>query len=104
MKEEYSKDKLLKLLMALGNQHRLKIIALLSVERHYVSELARKLEVSRPLLYLHLQKLEEVSLVKSTLEISESGKALKFYELNSFQIELDEKIIFDVLQHELKDT
>ncbi len=104
MKDKYSKETLLKSLEALANPHRLKIIAILATGRQYVSELARNLEISRPLLYLHLQKLEEVNLVKSNLEISTSGKALKFYELSSFQIQLDKNVIYELFQQELKDN
>ncbi|WP_254119691.1 winged helix-turn-helix domain-containing protein [Bacillus sp. FJAT-29790] len=80
-------------LEALSNPHRLKIIAVLSEGRQYVSELARELGISRPLLYLHLQKLEEANLVSSSLEILESGKTAKYYMLNSFQLEINEVMI-----------
>ena len=103
MKGKYSSDELSKFFGALANPYRLKIIAILSIERQYVSELARNLEISRPLLYLHLQKLEEVNLVKHSTEISETGKALKFYELNSFQINLNERLIYNVMLNELND-
>lgn len=86
-------DDLLLVLEALSNVHRLKIIAVLSEERQYVSALARKLEMSRPLLYLHLQKLEEANLVSSNLEILESGQSAKFYELNPFDLALTEGLI-----------
>ncbi|WP_432356071.1 ArsR/SmtB family transcription factor [Sporosarcina sp. A2] len=86
-------DELLLVLEALSNPHRLKIISVLSDGKQYVSELARELGISRPLLYLHLQKLEEANLVSSVMEISESGKAMKFYSLNSFHFVLDEKLI-----------
>jgi len=86
-------NELLAHLEALSNPHRLKIIAVLSEGRQYVSELARLLGMSRPLLYLHLQKLEEVNLVTSNMEILESGKAAKFYALTSFQLEVNEELI-----------
>lgn len=86
-------DELLLVLEALSNPHRLKIISVLSDGKQYVSQLARELGISRPLLYLHLQKLEEANLVSSVMEISESGKAMKFYMLNSFHFVLDEKLI-----------
>ncbi|WP_232695691.1 ArsR/SmtB family transcription factor [Brevibacillus daliensis] len=78
---------------ALSNPHRLKIIAVLSEGRQYVSELARELGMSRPLLYLHLQKLEEAKLVSSSMEILESGKTAKYYMLNSFHLEINEEMI-----------
>ena len=86
-------DDLLLVLEALSNPHRLKIIAVLSEGRQYVSELARLLGMSRPLLYLHLQKLEEANLVTSSMEILDSGKAAKFYMLNPFQFDLNEELI-----------
>lgn len=86
-------DELLLVLEALSNPHRLRIIRILSEGKQYVSQLARELGISRPLLYLHLQKLEEANLVSSSMEISESGKALKFYLLNPFQFVIDEELI-----------
>lgn len=86
-------DELLLVLEALSNPHRLRIIRILSEGKQYVSQLARELGISRPLLYLHLQKLEEANLVSSSMEISESGKALKFYLLNPFHFVIDEKLI-----------
>ncbi|ULT59244.1 winged helix-turn-helix domain-containing protein [Neobacillus drentensis] len=77
----------------MSNPYRLKIIAILHQERQYVSQLARDLGISRPLLYLHLQKLEEVELIRSHHEISENGKAMKYYELDSFNLTLNEQVI-----------
>jgi predicted transcriptional regulator len=57
--------------------------------RNYVSQLARELEMSRPLLHLHLQKLEEAGLVKSKLEFSDDGKALNFFEVTDFGFRVD---------------
>ena len=44
--------------------------------------------MSRPLLHLHLQKLEEAGLVTSKLELSSDGKALNYFEVASFDISL----------------
>ncbi len=86
-------DELLVVLEALSNPHRLKIISILSEGKQYVSQLAREMGISRPLLYLHLQKLEEANLVRNDMEILESGKAAKYYTLNPFQLEINETII-----------
>ncbi|WP_141434338.1 winged helix-turn-helix domain-containing protein [Bacillus sp. 03113] len=96
MKDILSGDQLLITLEALSNPFRLKIIAILHQERQYVSQLARELGISRPLLYLHLQKLENAQLIKGHHEISKNGKAMKFYELSSFSITLDEHLIANV--------
>ncbi len=82
-------DRLLAMLSALANPHRLRIIAALSVGgRDYVSRLAREIGISRPLLHLHLQKLEEAGLVTSRLELSADGKALNYFEVAPFGVEL----------------
>src|SRR5471032_37567 len=82
-------DQLLAMLAALSNPHRLRIIAMLTSDgRNYVSQLARELGISRPLLHLHLQKLEDAGLVASQLELSADGKALNYFEVNTFAVEL----------------
>ncbi|MGK5065806.1 ArsR/SmtB family transcription factor [Janthinobacterium sp. RT4P48] len=80
-------DRLLAMLAALDNPHRLRIVAALaSGGRNYISQLARDLGISRPLLHLHLQKLENAGLVTSQLELSHDGKALNFFEASAFQL------------------
>lgn len=82
-------DRLLAVLAALANPHRLRIVAALSLGgRNYVSQLAREIGISRPLLHLHLQKLEEAGLVSSTLELSRDGKALNYLEVQAFHLSL----------------
>jgi predicted transcriptional regulator len=82
-------DQLLAMLAALASAHRLRIIAALaSGGRNYVSQLAREIGISRPLLHLHLQRLEDAGLVTSRLELSRDGKALNYFEINNFGVEL----------------
>ena len=82
-------DRVLAALAALANPHRLRILAALtSGGRNYVSQMARDLGLSRPLLHLHLQKLEEAGLVTSQLELSPDGKALNYFEVVDFLLEL----------------
>src|SRR5579862_6021560 len=82
-------SQLLAALSALAMPHRLRIIAALAVNgRNYVSQLAREVGISRPLLHLHLQKLEEAGLVTSQLELSADGKALNYIEVAPFGVEL----------------
>jgi predicted transcriptional regulator len=95
-KEHMDGDRLLAKLAALANPHRLRIVALLASEgRNYVSQLARELGISRPLLHLHLQKLEEAGLVRSQLELSQDGKALNYFEVNNFELALTPAFIAD---------
>jgi predicted transcriptional regulator len=82
-------DQLLAMLAALANPHRLRIIAALaSGGRNYVSQMAREIGISRPLLHLHLQKLESAGLVTSQLELSADGKALNYFDVAPFALEL----------------
>jgi DNA-binding transcriptional ArsR family regulator len=82
-------DALLAALAALASPHRLRILASLqSNGRNYVSQLAREIGISRPLLHLHLQKLEKAGLVTSQLELSPEGKALNFFEVSAFALTL----------------
>jgi DNA-binding transcriptional ArsR family regulator len=100
MKEQTKKingDQLLAILAALANPHRLRIIAALSSGgRNYVSQLAREIGISRPLLHLHLQKLQDAGLVNSQLELSTDGKALNYFEVNNFELELTPTAIAEV--------
>ena len=77
--EKASYEEYLKLFDALSNPIRLRILGILS----------RMLNISRPLLYMHLRKLEEAGLVEGLAEISASGKANKFYQCTPFRIRLD---------------
>jgi DNA-binding transcriptional ArsR family regulator len=87
-------DRLLVLLAALASPQRLRILAALKAEgRNYVSQLARDVGISRPLLHLHLQKLEEAGLVTSKLELSDDGKALNYFEVVDFAVELTPQTI-----------
>ncbi|MGW7358367.1 ArsR/SmtB family transcription factor [Streptomyces sp. NPDC054802] len=81
-------DELVMMLAALANPIRLRIVAKLAVRRDYVSNLAREIGVSRPLLRMHLQRLEEVGLVVGTMELSDDGKALKYFEVTDFDLQL----------------
>jgi predicted transcriptional regulator len=81
-------DALLRVLATLANPHRLQVVAALADDRDYVSRLARRLGISRALLQVHLRKLEAAGLVSSTIEVSEDGKAMKFYEVTPFVLRL----------------
>jgi DNA-binding transcriptional ArsR family regulator len=82
-------DQLLSILAALANPQRLRIIAALqSNGRNYVSQLAREIGISRPLLHLHLQKLEEAGRVTGQLELSQDGKALNYFAVAGFALHL----------------
>jgi DNA-binding transcriptional ArsR family regulator len=92
-------DQLLAALAALSNPHRLRVVAALAAGgRNYVSQLARELNISRPLLHLHLQKLEEAGLVTSQMELSNDGKALNYFDASPFAIDLTPATIAEAVR------
>jgi predicted transcriptional regulator len=88
-----SSSDLVEALAALANPHRLQIITALVNETNYVSQLAREIGISRPLLIMHLKKLEDAGLVRSKLELSGDGKAMRYYEVLNFDIRLTPELI-----------
>jgi predicted transcriptional regulator len=86
-------DELLRVLGTLANPHRLRVVAALTEERNYVSQLARELGISRALLQVHLRKLEAAGLVSADIEVSADGKAMKFYEVTPFAVLLTPEVI-----------
>jgi predicted transcriptional regulator len=91
-------DELLSLLAALGHVQRLRIIGELAGGRVHVSELARRLGLSRPLLYMHLERMEKAGLVVGNLELSSDGKAMKYYELAPFDVHLSVDTVLAALR------
>lgn len=86
------------MIAAMANPHRLRVLAALAGGRNYVSQLARELGMSRTLLHLHLQKLEQAGLVRGELELSSDGKAMKFFEVTPFAILLTPESIREMAQ------
>jgi DNA-binding transcriptional ArsR family regulator len=85
-------------LTAVANPQRMRVVAELTGGRVHVSELARRLGMSRPLLYMHLDRLEKAGLVVGQLELSEDGKAMKYFELAPFDIQLTAQAITDAVR------
>ena len=85
---ETTGDGMIEVLAALGNPHRLRVLALLHDGRNYVSEIARQVGLSRPLTHMHLQKLEAAGLIRGSLEIADDGKTMKYFEVTPFSIRL----------------
>jgi predicted transcriptional regulator len=81
-----------------GHTQRLRVIAELAEGRMYVSELARRLGMSRPLLYMHLERLEKAGLVSGHLELSDDGKALKYFELAPFDLHINVDTVLGVVR------
>ncbi len=91
-------EELLATLTAVANPLRLRVIAELAGGRVHVSELARRLGISRPLLYMHLDRLEKAGLITGHLELSEDGKAMKYFELAPFELRLNADVITEAVQ------
>jgi DNA-binding transcriptional ArsR family regulator len=91
-------DELLGVLAALANPHRLRVMAALAQRRNYVSQLAREVGISRPLLRVHLARLENAGLVDGTLELSEDGKAMKYYEVTPFALDVTPERIIEAVR------
>jgi len=98
-------EELLATLGAVGHAQRLRVIAELYTaeqdgKRIHVSELARRLGLSRPLLYMHLDRLESAGLVTGNLELSGDGKAMKYFELVPFGVTIDAESITAAVQQD----
>jgi predicted transcriptional regulator len=96
--ESLSGDQLVRVLAALGNPHRLRILAVLASRRLHVSSLARDVGLSRPLVHMHLQRLEAAGLVSGHLELSAEGRAMKFFEVNPFVLRLTPGVVAEAVR------
>ena len=93
-------DKLLAVLSALASPHRLRILALLArAGGTHVSQLARDVGISRPLLYLHLQRLEAAGLVTGELTLAMAeGKAMKYFQVAPFDLRLNPESVAQAVE------
>lgn len=93
-----SGERLLEVLSALDNPHRLAAVATLVTDgRQYVSQLARDLDLSRPLMHMHLKRLEDAHLVWSEIEVSEDGRAMRYCDVTSFAVTLSPERIAELV-------
>ena len=88
-----AQSRLAEVITALDHPTRRRIVASFLVRGTHVSQLARDLEVSRPVLHVHLAKLQEAGLVTSSLRFSDDGKSLRHFELEPFDVRLTPEII-----------
>lgn len=91
--DEKTGDELVRLLAALASPQRLRILAVLAGGRRYVSELAREVGLSRPLVHAHLGRLAAAGLVASHLELSDEGHAMRYVEVTPFSLRLTPEAI-----------
>ena len=72
-----------------GNKTRRRILTLLSEEPHYVSQIAKKLDVTQPAILRHLQILQRAGLIESFTVRNPLGAARKYYKISdSFELEI----------------
>lgn len=88
-------DELVAAFRALSNPHRLRIVAALVNERLHVSQLAREVGLSRPLVHMHVRKLEDAGLVTGQHEVSREGRAMRFLEVTQFALHLTPELIVE---------
>ena len=90
--KEITLKKLVEFGDAISHPLRLKILKKLCEGEKNVYDLAKELQISRQLLYLHLKKLEKADLVESDLRL-EGNKAKKFYRVKDFRYTVDRTLI-----------
>jgi len=77
------------LLKVIGNPTRREILQILSEKPHYISEIAKRLDVTQPAILKHLAILESVGVVESFTEESPLGASRKYYKIcDSVNIEV----------------
>lgn len=91
-------------LAAIASPQRIRILALLVSGPLHVSELARRVGMSRALLYMHLTKLEEAGFVRGHLELGDDGKAMKIFEVVPFEITLNAASLVEAVAQTKTDT
>lgn len=93
-----SLEELVKMLKVLANPVRLKIIAMLSEESMNVYSIAKRLKLSYPLTYLHIDALRRHGLV---MEVRREGSSrgllpLRYYRSLDFELTLSLSKIKDI--------
>lgn len=84
-------------LSAIASAQRLRILAELVAGERHVSELARRVEMSRALLYMHLRKLEAAGYIVGRLELGDDGKAVRIYSVEPFSLDINPQVIAAVV-------
>jgi len=69
------------ILQVVGNETRRKILALLSEEPQYISQISKKLDVTQPAILKHLSLLQKAGLIESFWTKNPLGAARKYYKI-----------------------
>jgi DNA-binding transcriptional ArsR family regulator len=79
-------------LKALGHPTRLAIIKALAHGEQYLSEIAKRVGISRALAKVHLMKLREAGLVDTRIvTLEDEARAFRYYKLRDFEIHLSSR-------------
>lgn len=77
------------ILQIVGNENRRKILTLLSEGPHYISQIAKKLDVTQPAILKHLGLLQDAGLIESFWKKNPLGAARKYYKIcDSVSVEI----------------
>jgi DNA-binding transcriptional ArsR family regulator len=92
--EKLDPEVFLMVLKALGNPIRLRMLAMLSKRPLSVYDLAKALNLSYPLTFLHLKQLKKASLVKEVRKVEKHGPLpAKYYLVSDFNFSLTPEFI-----------
>lgn len=96
--EKRGLEEMASIMDGLGHPLRLRIIAILAINGSlYLSDIAKRLGVSRALAKVHLAKLQKAGLVRSSVKLVEGeAKALRYYELVDFNITVNPRVIVEL--------
>lgn len=70
-----------RVLQIVGNETRRRILTLLSEEPHYISQIAKKLDVTQPAILKHLSLLQKAGLIENFWKKNPLGAARKYYKI-----------------------
>ncbi len=84
---------LLKVLSALKNEIRLRVIAMLSEKPLHVYEIAKRLGISYPLAHMHVSALKRVGLVEEAGVVEVDGRRRVLYRAAPFRLVLSPREI-----------
>ncbi len=99
MNQENNLDNLVKILKALANPTRLKILALCTEKPMTSKELREKLKISKPLLIAHLKILIKTGLLQYEIEIDQTkGILRKKYKTTQINICINNQTLKTITQ------
>lgn len=102
-----SLEELASVLSLLGNVTRLRVIAALQEGKMFIQELSQKLEISYPLLHLHLKNLESNGIVRSEYSVG-TDKARRYvkryFELADFNVKVTADSIAELAKTDAKNS